>query len=59
MNFGPDFIEILKTHKRLPFPSIEEGMATINEFAQETNQLKEENKILKELLEKYEQAMIA
>ena len=43
MNFGPDFIEILKTYKRLPFFSIEEAMATANEFAQEAKKLKEEN----------------
>ena len=46
MNFGKDFVDILQTHKRLPFPSIEESMATINELQQEIDKLKAENEKL-------------
>ena len=48
MNFGRDFVEILQTHKRLPFPSIEESMATINQLQQEVEKLKAENERLKQ-----------
>ena len=57
MTFGKDFIELLQTHKRLPFATIEDAMNTVNELEQEASKLREENKKLRELLEKQEQAM--
>ena len=45
MTFGKDFIDLLKTHKRLPFATIEDAMNTVNELEQEANKLKEENKL--------------